>query len=160
VSLLIDGYWLPVHRADARAAALYRRHYSADKNRSRTQNSYDRELNFMGPGQCMVLLGSDCRAMFAWQRNTAQRYDGQTGICCTVFRNEGDALSSDLIREADDLAWQRWPDEPRHFTYVWDAKVRHKRDPGRCFLRAGWHVCGRNADGRLTILERTQERAA
>ncbi len=73
------------------------------------------------------------------------------GIECLIFRNEGPILSSTLIREADELAWARWPGE-RHFTYVWDAKVR-STNPGFCFKRAGWHPCGRNADGRLTILE-------
>jgi hypothetical protein len=81
------------------------------------------------------------------------RLDNQTGVNCAVFRNEGAGLSSDLIREADELAWQRWPGE-RHFTYVWDEKVR-SRNPGYCFLKAGWQRVGRNKDGRLTLLERT-----
>lgn len=68
-----------------------------------------------------------------------------------MFRNEGAGLSSDLIREADSLAWQRWP-VARHFTYVDDSKIQ-SRNPGYCFLQAGWRRCGRNADGRLTILE-------
>jgi hypothetical protein len=106
----------------------------------------------MGPGETMVLLSRCGRALFAWQHNTIPRLDGQVGVCCAVFRNESPTLSSELIREADALAWRRWP-EQRHFTYVEDGKVRHKRDPGRCFLRAGWRVCGRNADGRLTLLE-------
>ncbi len=28
-------------------------------------------------------------------------------------------------------------------TFVDATKVRHKRDPGRCFLRAGFHVSGK-----------------
>jgi hypothetical protein len=99
----------------------------------------------------MVLLTSCGRALFAWQRNTIPRLDGQCGICCTVFRNEGAGLSSELIREADDLAWHRWPGQ-RHFTYVADDQVR-SRNPGYCFLKAGWQRCGRNRDGRLTLLE-------
>jgi hypothetical protein len=148
VRLLVDGYWLPSHRADPRAYALYRRHYSAAKNSTsrRTQTS-----NFMGPGECMVLLTEDCQAVFAWQRNTTQRYDHQTGVICTLFRNEGPVLSSELIREASELARQRWPGE-RLFTYVADNKIR-STNPGYCFLKAGWRTCGRNADGRLTILE-------
>jgi hypothetical protein len=147
---MIDGHWLSVRRNDPRAFALYRRHYSAIKNMRLWRA---RETNFLGPGECLVLLSCCGRAVFAWQRNTVERYDRQAGVCCTLFRNEGAGLSSDLIREADELAWQRWPGE-RHFTYVDDAKIRRKRDPGRCFRRAGWRVCGRNADGRLTILER------
>jgi hypothetical protein len=53
------------------------------------------------------------------------------------------------------LAWQRWPGK-RLFTYVWDAKVK-SANPGYCFKKAGWQHCGRNADGRLTILEKLPE---
>lgn len=145
----LHGYWLASYRSDPRAAALYRRHYSAEKNAKRGI----RDLNFMGPGECMVLLSSDCLAVFAWQRNVGPpRLDRQDGVCCTIFRNEGPVLSSVLILEACDLAWARWPGE-RLFTYIWDAKVRSS-NPGYCFLKAGWRRCGRNADGRLTLLER------
>jgi hypothetical protein len=144
----VDGYWYASYRSDPRAAALYRRHYSARKNAKHGR----RDFNFMGPGECMVLLTSDCLAVFAWQRSVgAPRLDGQDGVCCTLFRNEGPVLSSTLIREASDLAWGRWPGE-RLFTYVWDAEVK-SANPGYCFLRAGWRRCGRNADGRLTLLE-------
>lgn len=145
---MIDGHWLPSNKFDPRAVALYERHYSARHyadGRKRTQ--------FVGPGECMVLLTVNCDALWVWVRNRMERYDHQDGVNCAVFRNEGSVLSSDLVREADELAWQRWPGE-RHFTYVEDAKIRRKRDPGRCFRKAGWNACGRNADGRLTLLER------
>lgn len=145
----LGGHWLASWRSDPRAAALYRRHYSAEKN----AKAGLRDLNFMGPGETMVLLSSDCSAVFAWQRNVGgPRLDGQAGICCTLFRNEGTILSSELIREADDLAWRRWPGE-RHFTYVNAGKVRRKRDPGRCFLRADWRYAGASKSG-LLLLER------
>jgi hypothetical protein len=144
----LGGYWYASTRADPRAAALYRRHYSAEKN----ARPGIRALNFMGPGETMVLLTTRCDALFAWQKNRAPRLDGQVGVICTVFRNEGPILSSELVRDADQMAWARWPGE-RHFTYVWDAKIRSS-NPGYCFLMAGWRRCGRNADGRLTILER------
>jgi hypothetical protein len=142
------GYWYAVSRADARAAALYRRHYSAEKN----ARAGIRDLDFMGPGETMVLLTGDCRALFAWQHNTTPRLDGQAGVICTVLRNEGPNLSSDLIREACALAWTRWPGE-RLFTYVWPVKIR-STNPGACFRHAGWRRCGQNADGRLILLER------
>ena len=106
----------------------------------------------------MVLLTADCAALWVWRRGHDSGYrwhgvDAQSGVCCAIFRNEGPVLSSTLIREADDLAWARWPGE-RHFTYVNPAKVRHKRDPGRCFLKAGWNRCGESKGG-LLIFERT-----
>ena len=149
---MIDGNWLSVRRDDARAFAFYRRHYSSGKQMKAFRERGN--TNFMGPGECMVLLTKCCRAVFAWQYNTVERYDKQTGVCCTIFRNEGAGLSSDLIREADDLARQRWPEQLRHFTYVDAGQVRPKRDPGRCFLRAGWRRAGQSMQG-LVLLERT-----
>lgn len=132
--LEVGGYWLPSHRGDERAIALYRRHYSAAKN-----DSVHRSLrNFMAPGETMVLLTPDCRAVFAWSRNTVPRWDKQQGIICTLFRNEGQIQSSELVREADELAWKRWPDD-RHFTYV-DGTAVKSSNPGYCFKRAGWRL--------------------
>ena len=69
-----------------------------------------------------------------WLRNTVERYDGQQGVCCALFRNEGPHLSSALILEAEGLAWSRWPGE-RSFTYVDAAEVRSAQS--RVLLQAG-----------------------
>jgi hypothetical protein len=69
---------------------------------------------------------------------------------CSVFRNEaggkdGDLVSSDLVREATGRTYDYWrrtgglPLVPLQ-TEVDPDKTRPKRDPGRCFLRAGWTV--------------------
>lgn len=152
---MIDGIWLSVRRDDPRAFAFYRRHYSSGKQMKTFRERGN--TNFMGPGECMVLLAKCGRGVFAWQYNTVERYDHQTGVCCTIFRNEGAGLSSELIREADQLADQRWPGQPRHFTYVNAMKTSRCRSkhapPGRCFIAAGWRECGRSKDG-LVLLER------
>ena len=61
---------------------------------------------------------------------------------CSIFRNEtgGRVLSSDLIREAVAATRWIWPDVPPLgiVSFVDATKVRRKRDPGRCFVRAGW----------------------
>lgn len=134
--MIADDYWLSVKRTDERAFALFRRHYSYQKNeRWRATGN----TNVTGAGETMVLLTPCCRALFVWLRNTVPRLDGQIGINCAVFRNESPLLSSDLIRAADDLAWQRWPGE-RLFTYV-DHDKTSSVNPGYCFKRAGWdHV--------------------
>ena len=141
--------WIPVTRFDRRAVAIYERHYScrhyAD-GRKRTQ--------FAPPGSPLCLLTPTCDALFGWVRNSVERYDHQTGINCFVFRNEGYWLSSELIVEADDMAWAKWPDEPRHFTYV-DPQAVASRNPGYCFLRAGWRRCGKSKNG-LLIMERVR----
>lgn len=148
LTLLPGQHWYPAHRADARGLALYQRHYSAAKTaRWRLRSS----RNFVAAGQPLVLLTTAGDAVWVWLHNTAERLDHQEGVCCTLFRNEGPLLSSLLVREADTLAWSRWPDVPRHFTYVDPGQVRRKRDPGRCFRRAGWRPCGTSQRGLLLL---------
>lgn len=145
------GYWLSVKDGDPRAAAIHTRHYShyhyADKRRQ--LHGYRNRFLIMGPGEKLVLLGNDEQALFGWRRyhDASQGY----GVSCTVFRNEGTQRSSDLIREADALAWVKWPDEPRHYTYVNPQMIRSS-NPGYCFIMAGWSKCGETKGG-LIILD-------
>ena len=144
----IDGNWIGIHDADPRGIALFQRHYSA-----RHYTNGQRRTKFVGPGEHMVLLTITGDALFVWRKFISDA--DQIGINCAIFRNEGPVLSSELILEAEELAWQRWPGI-RLFTYVWDSKVESV-NPGYCFKVAGWKTCGRNADGRLTILEKLPE---
>lgn len=126
--------WYKVSRRDPRAVALFARHYSSVKNGRdiRSWLSY----GITGPGEVIVLLNADASALFVWLK---QRYHaGQSGVYCAVFRNEGDTLSSLLILEAEEIAWQRWPGE-RLFTYVNPAAVKSS-NPGYCFKAAGWQL--------------------
>jgi hypothetical protein len=143
-SPLAGGYWIEARDGDPRGRFLYRRHYSYRPYRDGRNPRL-----FAGPGEKLVLLTPYCDALFVWRK--FRPMDRQEGVSCTVFRNESDALSSELIREACELAWRRWPGE-RLYTYVADARVR-STNPGCCFLKAGWRRCGRNKGGRLTILE-------
>lgn len=146
------GYWLSVKDGDPRAFDLFSRHYSYYQyaDRRRLLHGYRNRFLIMGPGEKLLLLGADERALFGWRRgnDASQGY----GVSCTVFRNEGDRRSSDLIREADELAWERWP-ERRHFTYV-NPRAVASRNPGYCFLMAGWRKCGTTKGG-LIIMEIT-----
>jgi hypothetical protein len=78
--------------------------------------------------------------------------DAQVGVNCAVFRNETSIRSSDLIREAEALAWQKWPGA-RLYTYVNPRQVRSVI-PGYCFRRAGWRRCGVTKRRQLLIFER------
>lgn len=98
----------------------------------------------------MVLLRPAADALFVWRKFTSD--NGQEGINCAVFRNEGTERASDLIREADEIADRRWPGE-RHYTYV-NARAIKSTNPGYCFLRAGWRRCGITKWNKLLILER------
>ncbi|RSK24204.1 hypothetical protein [Hymenobacter metallilatus] len=124
---------------------LYERHYSARKNRKSKQ--------IVGPGYSIVLLTHDDKALFVWQKQK-YRNDGQHGINCAVFRNEGAGLASALILEAEQIVWQRWPGE-RLYTYV-APKLIDSINPGCCFKKAGWRVCGESGSG-LLILEKLPE---
>lgn len=154
VSLLPDARWYASSPTDPRALALYLRHYSAWKRRA-----VPLSRRFVGPGEQLVLLTVPCDALFVWRRERPEyRMDGQRGVNCAVFRNESPYLSSTLILEAEQLAWARWVGE-RLFTFVDAGKVRPKRDPGRCFLRAGWRRCGQSARG-LLLFEKYPEPGA
>ena len=140
-------HWFGVVDGDPRAVGLFHRHYSCT-NRKADHVRY----GFSGNGESMILMTQDCLALFAWRKQKLNDA-GQSGIECTVFRNEGQILSSELIKEADELAWQRW-DDARHYTYVNPKKIR-STNPGYCFLEAGWGKCGTSKKG-LVILEKVR----
>ena len=138
------GYlWLSTLDGDARARAIFNRHYS----RRHYADGRKPKL-FVGPGSKMVLLTPLCDALFVWRKFISD--DEQEGVNCAVFRNEGQYLSSDLILEACELAWQRWPGE-RLYTYINPKKIR-SNNPGYCFKVAGWKVCGMTKSG-LVVLD-------
>ena len=152
--LAMTGLWTEAKDGDEAGLALYLRHYSSEKRRRRGVES----KLFVAPGEKLVLVSPDCAALFAWVRQKPElRLDGQVGVCCTVFRNEGRDLSSELILEAEAWAWERWPGE-RLFTFVDAGKTSRRRsrlhDPGWCFIMAGWRECGKSKDRGLAILEK------
>lgn len=58
---------------------------------------------------------------------------------CTIFRNESDALSSDLIRSAMEATATLWGSRPADGWITWvDTRKVNSRNPGYCFLKAGW----------------------
>jgi hypothetical protein len=144
--LLTDTIWCEVKDGNHTARSIFRRHYS-----NRHVSGSDPAL-FVGPGEKVVLLTPCVRAMFVWRRFKSD--DGQRGINCAVFRNEGAGLSSTLIVAADEWAWRHWPDELRHYNYVNERRIR-STNPGACFKKAGWKRCGTTKRNRLAILERT-----
>lgn len=137
----LGTFWVPALDGDPVAYAMYRRHYSAKKNRR------PKIRQFVGPGEKMVLVGMMIPALFAWRKFIDD--SGQRGVNCAVFRNESSVLSSDLIREAVAWAWRRWPGA-RLYTTVDAAEVR-STNPGYCFLAAGWRRCGTTKKGLLVL---------
>lgn len=143
----MGGAWHQISKQDPRARMLADRHYSRQAPGARC---------FTGPGKSLALL-TDCgRAVWAVVENLDA--NGVMRWRCTIFRNEGAGLSSVLIREATDRTFAFWR---KHYgrlpalplrTEVDPGKTRTKRDPGRCFIRAGWKRVGESKGG-LVILE-------
>src|SRR5882672_5139138 len=134
--------WQRVTKFDPRAAALADRHYSRRKIGS---------PQFMPPGETIVLLSTDERAVWGWWRphldSGIKAMNGLDGWTCTIFRNEGPVLSSVLILAAEAvlLTSGKTIGPDGMLTYVWDARVKGT-NPGYCFKVAGWKVIGRSAD--------------
>ena len=142
--------WRRITKFDPRGAALADRHYSRRKVGS---------PQFMPPGETVILMSHDERAVFGWWRphpaSGIKAMNGLDGWTCTIFRNESEHRSSSLI-----LAAERFLVElgvtvgPSGFiTYVWDRKVRSE-NPGYCFKCAGWRLTGRSADGKKSLLQK------
>lgn len=144
-----DSPWTVANRADLDGNAIYRRHYSADQKDSR---------QFVGPGECVVLLTPPLDALFVWRKHKDHTIPKQRGVNCAVFRNESERLSSELISAAEPFARARWPRAKRLYTFVDAGKIRSV-NPGLCFLKAGWHRCGKSKGG-LIILEKHLRRAS
>lgn len=142
----MPDWWL-TKDGDRTLLPLYERHYSAHQY----ADGRVRRL-FAGPGEKLVLRTQSGDAGFVW-RNFVSDSD-ERGLNCSFFRNESALLSSELIRQADAIAYSVWACR-RHYTYVDPQKVR-SGNPGFCFLAAGWRRCGQSASGKL-ILERVAE---
>ena len=147
--LLTDRFWMPIRDGNLTALQIFDRHYTSNRAHVR------RVAQFVGPGEKYVLITPDAGALFVWRKFIDHADDGsgqpQRGVNCAVFRRETGVRASDMIREADALADEKWPGE-RHYTYVNARKVKSE-NPGCCFLKAGWRRCGVTRGG-LLILER------
>jgi hypothetical protein len=136
--------WRLSHRFDRAALPLANRHYNRQKAES---------PQFVPPGRCLVLLTGCERALWvtSWPEYAQHAWRG--AWMNTLFRNEGAGLSSELIRAAVSATRAKWPDVPPlgMVTFVNPAQVRHKRDPGRCYLRAGFRRAGETKKGLIAF---------
>lgn len=123
--------WAISDRFDPPSVALADRHYSRQQPGT---------PQFTPPAPQIVLRTPDSKAVWVttWPRYARHAWLG--AWICVIFRNEGAGLSSELIREA--VAATRWhfgePPLLGMITFVDENAIRRKRDPGRCFLKAGF----------------------
>jgi hypothetical protein len=129
--------WIMSHRYDTDVLALADRHYNRRKVGS---------PQFVPPGRCIVLKSRCHRALWITSWPFAQYVLHAWGGAWvnSLFRNEGAGLSSELILEAVAATRNIWPDVPALgvVTFVNADKIRRKRDPGRCYRRAGFQHVG------------------
>lgn len=138
------GGLVRVGKFDVESVLLADRHYSRQKVGTN---------QFMPPGRTIVLRDAAGLVVFGWLWQE-KRDDKQDGYNCSIFRNESTRRSSEIILEAERMVIVEWGPN-RGFTYVDPLSIRPKRDPGRCFLRAGWKFLKQTASG-LHLLEKLE----
>lgn len=138
--------WKLSHRADKPALTLADRHYNRQKIGS---------PQFVPPGRCFVLVSECERAVWttSWPFAQFVKHAWAGAWVNSIFRNEGAGLSSDLIRQAVAATRAYWPDVPElgMVTFVHADKVKRKRDPGRCYLKAGFKNVGFTKGGLVAL---------
>jgi hypothetical protein len=133
--------WHLSDRADPAAKKLADRHYNRQSPDS---------PQFVPPGRCIVLRTEEADAFWitSWPLAQHVRHAWPGAWVCSAFRNESPHLSSALIVEAVAATRAFWvPPALGMITFVDAAKTRRKRDPGRCFRRAGFEHVGYTKGG-------------
>lgn len=127
--------WQRSHRFDADALPLANRHY----NRQTPESP-----QFAPPGRCLVLLTADAGALWVTSWPEFAQHAWRGAWINTLFRRESGPLASDLIREAVAITRGKYPEVPAlgMITFVNASAVKAKRDPGRCYRRAGFSHVG------------------
>lgn len=99
----------------------------------------------------MVLLAPDADALWvtSWPFPQFVKHQWAGAWVNSLFRNESSALSSEMITDAVAVTRYLFGDPPPLgiVSFVDDKQVRRKRDPGRCYRRAGWRHVGFTESG-------------
>lgn len=123
--------WVRVTRGDPIGRQLADRHYS---------RQHPGSSQFMPPGRVLVYLTSDGMALWGTHWPDARlALDKLDAWRCSIFRNEGSALSSKLIETAMLATARDWSARPLDgwLTYVRPGAIK-SANPGYCFKLAGW----------------------
>jgi hypothetical protein len=155
--------WCISDRFDPFTRPFADRHYNRQKIGTK---------QFVPPGRCLVLRTTSAFWITYYPEFASHRWRG--AWICSAFRNEGVERSSDLILEAIAATVAKWSPPPRieswiivrrlhdrtiierdviaMVTFVDRSKVRPKRDPGRCYRRAGFEEAGTTIKSKLIVL--------
>lgn len=138
--------WVRVRRSDPYLRRLRDRHYSTKYPGGRTAGP---------PGRTIALrtVAGDAAWLSSWQDELGRKHLHGDAFVCSLFRNEGPELSSELVADAVAATRNEWGVAPAGFlTFVDLERIRRKRDPGRCFRRAGFEPIGHTLDRGLLVL--------
>lgn len=138
--------WRMSNRFDPTARVIADRHYNRQKVGT---------PQFVPPGRCLVLKTEGAFWVTSWPFAEYVKHAWPGAWVCSAFRNERPDLylSSDLILSAVAATRWRWPDVPDlgMVTFVDRAKTKPKRDPGFCYLKAGFAPCGMTKGGLVAL---------
>jgi hypothetical protein len=138
--------WTVSHRADPRGSRLADRHYSRQTIGS---------LHFVPPGRCKVFLTEQGDALWvtSWPFAEFVRHEWKGAWINSLFRNESPHLSSTLIRDAVAATRAVFGEPPPlgMVTFIDRDKTKPKKDPGYCYLKAGFRKCGRTKGGLYAV---------
>ncbi len=140
------SHWMLSHRADKFALPLADRHYN---------RQHAGAPQFVPPGRCLVLLTEDAGAYWvtSWPFPEWVKHRWPGAWINSAFRRESGPRASDLIKNAVAVTRWRWPEIPAlgMVSFIDRDKVRHKRDFGRCYRRAGFVEDGETQGGLLAL---------
>jgi hypothetical protein len=134
-----ESPWRLSWRADPVVRELADRHYNRQEIGA---------AQFVPPGRCLVLKTADGNAAWvtSWPIADYVQHEWAGAWVNQMFRNERPDLylSSDLIGFAVAHTRAKWPRVPELgiVSFVDATRTRRKRDPGRCYRRAGWRHVG------------------
>lgn len=138
--------WMLSYRADPRARDIADRHYNRQKVGA---------PQFVPPGRCVVLLTPDANALWvtSWPFAEYVKHRWAGAWVNSLFRREGGDLSSALIRDAVSATRWAYGDPPSlgMVTFIDRSATKSKKDPGYCYLKAGFEPDGETEAGLIAV---------
>lgn len=132
--------WRLAYKGSPVANRMADRHYSTKKRRAKKPAK-----QVGAPGRLLVLVTTTDDAFWISREQdpVACKHAWPGAWECSAFRNEGAHKASHLIREAVAATMAAWggqmPDQG-FVTFVDPSEVREKKDPGHCFVIAGFRL--------------------
>lgn len=142
--------WIKSHRFPVKGVAIADRHYNRQKVGS---------PQFVPPGSCVVYRLAEGSGLWVTSYPKAEftKHAWAGAWVNTLFRNESPDLhlSSELITAAVAATLAEWPTPPDLgiVSFVDADKTRRKRDPGRCYRKAGWEHVGFTKQAHLYVFQ-------